>query len=180
MRACDVQAVLYDWDRQGRYVFTKGDLALLLNDPSENALNETLRRSCRQGTLVHAARGVYVNARSAHVGPVTIEYVARALRRGHYVFESLESAASQWGDISQVPLGRITCMTTGRKGTYRTPYGVIELVHTAAAFADIAAHLVERPGHAIPIASREYTLAALRRTGRSRELLEEGACDAEW
>ena len=179
MRANDVQDILYAWDQKGRYVFTKGDLALLLDDPSENAFTETLRRSCAQGTLTRAARGVYVNARSCHLGPITIEWVARTLRRGHYVFESLESAASQWGDISQIPVGLLTCVTTGRKGVYRTPYGVIEFVHTERALADVAGRLVDRPGHAIPIATREYTLASLRRTGRSRELVEE-ACDGRW
>ena len=34
----------------------------------------------------------------------TVEHVAIALRRGHYSYVSLESALSEYGAISQVPL----------------------------------------------------------------------------
>ncbi len=41
----------------------------------------------------------------------------------------LESALSEYGVISQIPIDRLTIMTTGRKGHYKTPYGTIEFTH---------------------------------------------------
>lgn len=173
LKTDDVRKILVDWDRKGRYVYLKRDLAKLICDPSENTFNETLRRLVKNGTLVRAAYGTYVFADSAHIGGATLDLVALALRRGEYVFESLESAASQWGDISQIPIDRVTYMTTGRSGEYHTPYGVIEFVHTASDPNEFLSQVVARSDRPVPIASQEYTLKNLERTGRSTDLLVE-------
>ena len=52
------------------------------------------------------------------------------MRRGEYSYISLETMLSEYGAISQVPIDRLTVMTTGRKGEYETPFGVIEFTHT--------------------------------------------------
>ncbi|MEG0418713.1 MAG: hypothetical protein RSB04_12660 [Gordonibacter sp.] len=176
MKSNETHQLLSHWDRKGRYVYTKADLAKLINDPSDNTLSETLRRLVANGTLVRAARGVYVYANSRHLGSSTIEDVALALRRGEYVFESLESALSLWGDISQIPLDRITLMTTGRKGEYRTPFGVIEFTHTQSSPATILDNTVQRPDHPIPLATKEFARANLKQVRRNLSLLaQEGA-----
>ena len=36
-----------------------------------------------------------------------------------------------------MPVDRLTLMTTGRKGEYATPYGVIEFTHTARSIFDL-------------------------------------------
>lgn len=45
----------------------------------------------------------------------SLELVAR----GEYNYISLESALSEYGIISQIPIDRLTIMTTGRKGEYK-------------------------------------------------------------
>ncbi len=62
---------------------------------------------------------VYPFTLSRHKGGNTIEYVAKSLRRGEYNYISLESALSKYGVISQIPIDRLTVMTTGRKGTLK-------------------------------------------------------------
>ncbi|MDR0782461.1 MAG: hypothetical protein LBE83_01710 [Propionibacteriaceae bacterium] len=85
-----------------------------------------------------------------------------------------ESALSQWGRISQVPIDRLTLATTGRKGVFRTRFGVIEFTHTEAGAAEISANTVERPDHAIPIATESYALSGLRRVHRNIDLVDQG------
>ncbi|MDR1079169.1 MAG: DUF6088 family protein, partial [Propionibacteriaceae bacterium] len=179
---CDVKtqeavALLAQWDRRGKYVHLKRDLAKVFAE-SGNNLSQTVKRLTAKGVLIRAARGVYVFAYSPRIGAATIEDVALALRRSEHSFESLESALSQWGLISQVPVDRITLMTTGGAGTFRTPYGTIEFVHTQADPSEIRANTVERPGHALPIATEAYAVANLRRTRRNLGLIDEGGSHA--
>jgi len=172
MRTLDAIAVLKKWDRRGHYVFTKRDLAKLLNEPPDS-LNKTLERLVKTGVLVRASRGVYVFGYSEHLGAYTLEEIAQTLRRNEYNYLSLESALSEWGAISQVPLDRITVMTTGRKGEFKTPYGVIEFVHTECSPETILANTVRRNPHPLAIATAEFALANQRRVGRNYFLIEE-------
>jgi predicted transcriptional regulator of viral defense system len=166
---------LVEWDRRGKYVYRKRDLAKVFHE-SGNNLDQTVKRLALKGVLIRAAQGVYIFAYSSRIGGTTIEDVAMALRRGDHIFESLESALSQWGAISQIPVGRITLMTTGGKGTFHTPYGVVEFTHTRAAPAEIRANTLERPGHPLPIATEAYALDNLRRTRRNLDMVvEEGS-----
>ena len=66
--------------------------------------------------LIRALNGVYVFALSRHLSTDTLELIARTARRGEYNYVSLESALSEYGIISQVPIDRLAIMTTGRKG----------------------------------------------------------------
>lgn len=159
-------------DKNGRYVYTKRNLSKIFAVTSENTLNQMLKRLVAKGVLIRAAQGVYVYAQSAHISPTTIEDVALALRPGEYVFESMESALSQWGLISQVPLDRITLVTTGRKGEHITPFGVIEFTHTASSAVEIIENTVSRPDHPLPIATKEYACINLRRSGRNLNMVQ--------
>jgi predicted transcriptional regulator of viral defense system len=171
MTSSEAINTLSRWDRTGRFVYTTNDLKKLLNDSTDAAFRKTLHRLVRQGVLERVARGVYMYAHSAHIGATTIEDIARTMRRGEFVFESLESALSQWGRISQIPIDRITLMTTGRRGEYRTPYGVIEFTHTTASRDEILANTITREGHTIPIASEAYAIKNLKRTRRNLSMI---------
>ena len=122
---------------------------------------------------------MYVFAHSRHLGPTTIEHIARNLRRGELTYESLESALSRHGVISQIPINRLTLMTTGRSGEYRTPYGVIEFTHTKQPVANILPELIERENHALPLASKQLAYANLRSVRRNLDLVDEGELHAQ-
>jgi predicted transcriptional regulator of viral defense system len=173
MKTVDAIKQLAHYDKTGRYVYVKRDLSKVFETASENTLNQMLKRLIAQGVLIRAAQGVYVFAQSAHLSPTTVEDVAIALRPGEYIFESLESALSQWGRISQIPSDRITLVTTGRKGEHRTPYGVIEFTHTNSSPLEIIKNTIRRPHHPLPIATEEYALANLKRTGRNLNMVQE-------
>lgn len=173
MKTLDVMHLLADWDKKGRYVWAKRDLAKLLGSPPANSLDQMLKRLVAQGVLIRAARGVYVFAQSPHITATTIEDVAIALRPGEYSFESMESALSQWGAISQIPIDRVTLVTTGRRGEYKTPFGTIEFTHTESSPQEILENTMERPGHPLPLATEEYASTNLKRSRRNVNMLRE-------
>ena len=176
MKNSEAIEILREFDVQGRYVYRKSDLRVLFNERGAR-LDQTLRRLVDGGILQRPAHGIYLYALSGHIGLDTIELIARSLRRGDLVYESLESALSEYGLISQIPIDRLTLMTTGRSGEYSTPYGVIEFVHTKQSPEKLRPELIEREGHAIPIASKELAVANLRRVRRNLDLLDEGMAD---
>lgn len=171
MKIQNAQNKLVSWGRQGVYLFSKRDLEKLFEEKG-STLNSTIRRLESADILGHIARGLYIYLFSERIGSVTIEDIALRLRRGEYCYLSLESAASLWGFISQIPLDRITVVTTGREGTFRTPYGTIEFVHTNSSPDDILTSTVERPGHPLRIATKERALRDLLRCHRSRDLID--------
>ena len=171
MRLSSAIEVLALWDRRGRYVYLKRDLRKLFAEP-EQTLNDTLDRLIDAKVLVRAARGVFVYRLSAHIGEGTLDLIARALRRGYLTYESLESALSSYGVISQIPVDRRTYMTTGREGTYVTPFGTIEFTHTSVQPSRLLAELIEVPGRELPVASRELALRNLKATRRNLDLVD--------
>ena len=172
MFVLDALEILNTWDRQGRSVYTKGDLAKLFNEPKES-FNKTLERLVEKGILIRAARGVYVFGLSINPRALTLEEIAQTLRRNDFNYLSLESALSEWGTISQVPVDRITVMTTGRKGEFATPFGVIEFTHTESSPELILANTFRREPHPLPLATEALALKNLRRVGRNTFLIEE-------
>ncbi len=115
--------ILRQWNKNGKYVFTKHELAKLFPDDSSKTFTEGLNRLVNDGLLQLAYRGIYVNQNTHHFDLYVVEHIAKALRQGEYNYVSLESMLSEYGVISQIPLDRLTVMTTGRKGVYQTPYG---------------------------------------------------------
>lgn len=165
---------LATWARTGRVVFTVGDLSKLFHEDRHNTLLAALRRLVRDGVLVRACRGVYVYVLAGNGAPYLIEHIAVALRRGHYSYTSLESALSEHGAISQLPVDRLTVMTTGRKGLYRTPWGTIELTHTKRSPADILKNTLD-VGRPLRLATLQAAWRDLKRVGRNTHLVDERA-----
>ena len=159
-------------DQLGRYVFSAADLNKLFPEDNRRAFQAGLGRLVKSGILTRATKGVYVYALSRHKGSDTLELVARTMRRGEYNYVSLESALSIYGAISQIPIDRLTIMTTGRKGEYKTPFGTIEFTHTKRSVTDIVdqIHQVGRP---LRMANKQTAWRDLKRVGRNIHLVDE-------
>lgn len=117
------------WDKIGQSVFTRNDLAKIFHEDNPKTLQEGINRLLKYGILEGVARGIYCYTFSRT--PYRLERIARARRRGEYSYVWLESALSEYGAIPQIPVYRLTIMTTGRKGTRRTPYATIDFTHTS-------------------------------------------------
>lgn len=62
-------------------------------------------------------------------------------------------------------------MTTGRKGIYKTIYGVIEFTHTKRTVKDILENTIKIKERPLRIASKEAALRDLKRVGRNMNLI---------
>ncbi|RJT27616.1 hypothetical protein D6029_01455 [Buttiauxella izardii] len=133
-------------------------------------MKASIKRLVGSGILTRAAYGVYVYNRATQDSYI-LEHIVKTLRRGEYSYVSLESALSQYGVISQIPIDRLTAMTTGRSGEYKTPWGVIELTHTARSVSDILAGTIETTSP-IRFAKKETAVRDLLRVGRNTHLID--------
>lgn len=176
MRQVDAIKRLAEFDQKGRYVFAARDMAKVFPEDSPRSREATLKRLVASGILERPAKGIYVYALSRNLGADTIELVAKTIRRGEYNYVSLESALSDYGVISQVPVGRLTVVTTGRKGEYKTPYGVIEFTHTDRSISDIL-HSMKDRGRPLKIAAKAAALRDLKRVGRNTHLIQQEVAD---
>ena len=93
------------------------------------------------------------------------------MRLGEYNYVSLESALSEYGVISQIPIDRLTVMTTGRSSTYKTFFGVIEYTHTKRSLTDIIQGIHQQPNRPLRVASKEVAWRDLKRVGRNTDLV---------
>lgn len=171
MKKLEAIQILREFDKSGKYVFTKHDLTKLFSNDSKKAFDEGLGRLVKANIIKRACRNIYINEQANCFDSYVIEHIAKALRRNHYNYVSLESALSEYGLISQIPLDRLTIMTTGREGIYKTAYGVIEFTHTKRSLADILEHIQTIPTRPLRLAKKETALRDLKRVGRNQHLL---------
>ncbi|AKO78006.1 type IV toxin-antitoxin system AbiEi family antitoxin [Vibrio antiquarius] len=161
---------LYKFDAKGIYVYTKRDLRRVFFDDADETFKKGLSRLVKSGILESACKGIYVFAYSKNKGANTIELVAGALRRGEYNYISLESALSEYGLISQIPISTLTVMTTGRSGRFKTLYGIIEFTKTKRDALDILNSTNKTDRH-LRFAKKEAALRDLKRVGRNTHML---------
>ena len=163
--------VLREQDRQGKYIFTNRDLSKLFPEDSFKTFNGGLTRLVKSRILKRACRNIYVNEDARQFDSYAIEHIAKTLRRGEYNYVSLESMLSEYGLISQIPMDRITLMTTGRKGIYNTVYGVIEFTHTKRTVKDILNNTTKINERPLRMATKQAALRDLKRVGRNINLV---------
>jgi predicted transcriptional regulator of viral defense system len=180
MRRIDLFKRLEELERRNVLVLSKKDMGKLFPEEDEKAMEKSLKRMVREGLLVRAARGVYVNASAASRNASRIiEDVAIALRPGKFSYVSLESALSEYGVISQIPMSRLTVMTTGASGVHETPYGVIEFTHTKRSPPEVLARTVFTRDRPLRVAKKQTAVQDLRRVGRNTDLIDLEALEDE-
>lgn len=113
------------------YLFTLKDFSALFPELSNLAFKTLLSRAVRADILVKVCRGIYLY-RHPNLDGLILFHVATLLRANDFNYISLETALSDAGVISQIPINRITIMSSGRSNTiYCGEFGVIEFIHTA-------------------------------------------------
>lgn len=177
LRQTSAVKILNAQAEQGRGVFTRRDLDRLFRADRPKARTAGIARLVEAGWLRPAARGVYVYPAGLPRDGYTLERIARALRRGEYSYVSLESALSEWGAISQIPLGHLTVMTTGRKGTFFTHWGTIEFIHTARSVSQMLADTIYGERRPLRIAKPQVAWRDLKRVGRNTGMVDPEALE---
>lgn len=171
MNQLDAMRKFSEYDQKGRYVYALSDLRKIFHEDNEAALRAGINRLIKDGILVRASNGVFVYALAQSKGSNTLEQIARTIRRGEYNYVSLESALSEYGAISQILIDRLTAITTGRSGEFKTPFGTIEFTHTKRSIIDILNHSVE-VGRPLRLATLNTALRDLKQVGRNLHLVD--------
>ena len=125
-----------------RYLFTPVDMRSLVPDISGDAYRSLLSRASKEGKLERICRGLYLYVPvKANLGSLLFHAAAR-LRADELNYISLETALSDAGVISQVPINCITVMSSGRSNRISCGrFGTIEFVHTKKKPAVLASEL---------------------------------------
>jgi len=114
------------------YLFTPTDLRSLFPNTSEAAFKTLLCRAVRSGHLARVCRGLYLYDRVDVPRGLVLFHAAARLRADTFNYISLETALSDAGALSQMPINWITLMSSGRSSTIRCgAWGTIDCVHTS-------------------------------------------------
>ena len=178
MKRLELISKLAEMDRKGIYVLPKKDLAKLFPLESDKSMEQSLKRMVDDKLLQRVARGLYVNPNASSRNRWMMEEIAKALRPGSMSYVSLESVLSEYGVISQIPINRMTLMTTGASGLIDTPFGTIEFTHTKRNVAQIVKNTLVVKGRPLRIATQSAAIRDLLRVGRNTNMVEEEAMQA--
>lgn len=155
------------------YLFATDDLRALIPGLSYDAFRAMLSRAARRGIVERLCRGIYLYPGVARVRGYELYHAAARLRAHEFSYISLESALSDLGIISQIPVARITLMSTGRSTTVGCGhYGIIEFVHTAQDPNVVAPDVVYDEACRLWRATPSRALRDIRATGRSLDLVD--------
>jgi hypothetical protein len=166
-------------DRLGIHVLARRDIEKLFPHEGEKAMEKSLQRMVADSLLQRVAKGLYVNPAASSKNRWIAEEIAKALRPGCLSYVSLESILAEYGAISQIPIDRLTVMTTGRSGLCKTPYGTIEFTHTKRPRSEILSRTLAPKGRPLRIATRSAAIRDLLRVGRNANMIDDDAQDME-
>lgn len=153
-------------------VFAPSDFAAAV--PDCNQLAVLLSRATKSGLLKRVCRGIYLYPVSGYPSGNLLFHAAARLRAGEFNFISLETALSDAGVISQVPMNWITLMSSGRSHVVNCgDYGHIEFVHTEQHPEDLAGDLTFDTDRHLWRASVRQALRDMKITRRSMELVNQ-------
>ncbi len=154
-----------------RYLFTPSDLQGIF--PGRRDLSVVLSRAQASGLLRRVCRGVYLYPRVAYPKGRVLHHAAARLRAGYFNYISLESALSDAGVISQVPMGWLTLMSSGRSHVVDCgEFGRMEFVHTARGPGQVAGELVYDADCRLWRATVKLAMRDMRATRRSLDLVD--------
>jgi hypothetical protein len=155
------------------YLFTLDDLRGLLPNSSDAAFKTLLSRAVEGGYLARVCRGLYLYERVDYPRGLVLFHAAARLRADTFNYISLETALSDAGVISQIPINWITVISSGRSSTIRCgDWGTIEFVHTRKGPDDVASKLHYDPRCHLWRASVGLAVQDMRATRRNMDLVD--------
>lgn len=158
------------------YLFTLNDLQGAVPELGTGALKALVCRAEKDGMLTRICRGLYLYPKATYQPGLLLYHAAARLRADAFCYISLESALSDAGVISQVPINWITIMTSGRSGIIACgSFGHIEFIHTKRRPEGLASHLTYDTRCRLWRASVNLALMDMKLTRRSTDLIDREA-----
>lgn len=156
-----------------RYLFTPSDMRALLPDISDQAYRALLSRAAQGGRLERVCRGLYIYYPAKPRSGLLLFHAAARLRAHEFNYISLETALSDSGVISQLPMNWITLMSSGRSNVINCGrWGAIEFVHTRQKAVDLAPHVTYDSRCRLWRASTAQALRDMKMTRRNLDLVD--------
>ena len=155
------------------YLFTQKDLVSLCPDLSSGAFKTLLSRAADQGIIDRICRGLYAYKAQSHAKGRLLFHAASYLRSHCFNYISLETALSEAGCISQIPINWITIMSSGRTARISCGrFGTIEFVHTTITPSKLVDRLTYDPLCNLWRANIELALRDMKKTHRNCDLID--------
>lgn len=156
-----------------RYLFTPADMRALVADISDEAYRALLSRAAKGGRLERVCRGLYIYHPAKPVGGLVLFHAAARLRAHEFNYISLETALSDCGVISQIPINWITLMSSGRTSIIDCGrWGKIEFIHTHQKPADLTQNLIYDTRCGLWRASVAQAVRDMKMTQRDLDLID--------
>ena len=157
-------------------LFTLDDLQGALPGQGRGAFRAMISRAQREGLLRRVCRGLYLYPLAGATGGLLLYHAAARLRANQFNYISLESALSDAGIISQIPMNWITLMSSGRSHVVQCgDFGHIEFVHTRKQPAAVVDQLTYDSRCRLWRASVALALRDMKATGRNMDLIDREA-----
>jgi len=152
-------------------MFSPSDLAAVLPDCRQ--LPVLLSRATKAGVLKRVCRGIYLYPKTDYAIGHLLFHAAARLRADAFNYISLETALSDAGVISQVPMNWITLFSSGRSHVVDCgDFGHIEFVHTEQRPEDLRGELTYDLERHLWRASVRQALRDMKATRRSMDLAD--------
>lgn len=155
------------------YLFSVTDLSGLFPQYSAAALHNLIKRAEQVQVLQRVCRGIYLYPDANPNDGLLLYHTAARLRASDFNYISLETALSDVGIISQIPLNWITLMSSGRSHIVNCgKFGNIEFTHTKRQATDLVNELSFDQRCGLWRASVALALQDMRYTRRSLDLVD--------
>lgn len=156
-----------------RYLFTPDDMRALVPDLSDGAYKTLLSRAASEGHLARVCRGLYLFESALPSTGLLLFHAAARLRATQFNYISLETALSDAGIISQIPINWITVMSSGRSSTISCGrWGTLEFVHTNQKPQDLTGQLQYDARCRLWRATPQQALRDMKATKRNMDLID--------
>lgn len=165
--------ILDDLADAQHHLFTLADLQGALPGYSSGALRALASRAERSGVLRRVCRGLYLYPRASYDGGLLLYHAAARLRAAEFNYISLESALSDAGVISQIPMNWVTLMSSGRSQIMSCgDFGTIEFIHTAKQAANLIGQITYDSACRLWRASVALAIRDMKAAKRSLALID--------
>lgn len=161
-----------------RYLFTPSDMRALLPDVSGQSYRTLLSRAAQGGKLERVCRGLYIYHPAKPTSGLLLFHAAARLRAHEFNYISLETALSDSGVISQLPMNWVTLMSSGRSNVINCGrWGSIEFVHTQQKAADLIHQVTYDSRCRLWRASTALALRDMKMARRNLDLIDWSLAD---
>lgn len=155
------------------YLFSLADLKGAMPEQGQGGFKALVSRGEKNGLLKRICRGLYLYPAVEYPRGLVLFHAAARLRASSFNYISLETALSDAGVISQIPMNWITLMSSGRSHIVNCgEFGRVEFVHTRKRPEDLTDHLIYDPPCRLWRASVALAMKDMMATKRSTNLID--------